>query len=371
MVLNALPHIGPVNASRLSNHFGHEPVACFQASKAELTRLPGIGEKTANALLNWEEHFDLSRELTYLKKASAEFIDWKDERYPESLLEIYDPPIGFYAKGLKGLKNGQSRIAIVGSRRTTLYGLRVAKEFGRRLAGMGICIVSGMARGVDTAAHEGALEADGETIAVLGNGIDIVYPSENLELYRKIAERGSVISEFTFGRRADRQTFPMRNRIVSGLCSGVIVVESDVNGGSMITAKMAADQGRQVYAIPGRIDQASSRGCHQLIREGAVLVTCVEDILEDLRYQMGQMAFDLASDDVTSSEKSGASKKVEVELSDFERTVLELLSGGEKMTLDDLSDRLSEPIHMVSSQLMAMELKKLVIKQMDGTFESV
>ena len=181
----------------------------------------------------------------------------------------------------------QPCIAVVGSRRTTLYGQSVAKKLGSDLARLGFCVVSGLARGIDTAAHEGALSVGGKTAAVLGCGIDIVYPPENLDLYRRIVETGAVLSEFPFGRKADKQTFPMRNRVVAGISEAVVVVESDVQGGAMITARFAGEQGRLIYAVPGRIDQPTSHGCHQLIRDGATLFTGIDDILNELNYLDG------------------------------------------------------------------------------------
>jgi DNA processing protein len=264
MVLNAIPNIGPVNTRRLLEAFANDPLMVIQASDKSLMNVKGIGEKAAQSIRDWSRYFDLQREKLKLKDTGAGFVDWTSDLYPKRLKTIYDPPIGLYQAGEFQFKESQPVIAIVGSRRTTLYGLRVARQFAQRLATMGFCIVSGLARGVDSAAHEGALEAGGHTVAVLGNGLDIIYPPENLELYRKLIDKGAILSEFCFGRRADRQTFPMRNRIISGLSDGVIVVESDVNGGSMITARFAAEHGRQVYAVPGRIDQSTSRGCHQL-----------------------------------------------------------------------------------------------------------
>ena len=207
-----------------------------------------------------------------MAKAAATFITPRDVGYPRLLKEIHDPPIGLYRKGVYDF--AQPCVAIVGSRRTTLYGQSVAKKLAADLARLGFCIVSGLARGIDTAAHEGALSVGGKTAAVLGCGIDIVYPPENLALYRRIEAEGAILSEFPFGRRADRQSFPMRNRVVAGIAEAVVVVETDVSGGSMITARFAGEQGRLIFAVPGRIDQNTSAGCHQLIRDGATLLTC-------------------------------------------------------------------------------------------------
>ncbi|MFZ9683462.1 MAG: DNA-processing protein DprA, partial [Cephaloticoccus sp.] len=285
LVMNALPNIGPITLNRLLEEFGGDPVAVLGASARQLQAGKGVGPAVSASLTDWAKHFDLAREEERMARAGADFITAVDETYPRLLKEIHDPPIGLYRKGNYAFD--QPCIAIVGSRRTTLYGQSVAQRFAAELAQRGFCIVSGLARGIDTAAHEGALSVKGHTVAVLGCGLDIIYPPENLDLYRRIAETGAIVSEFPFGRKADRQSFPMRNRVVAGICDAVIVVESDVAGGSMITARFAGEQGRLVYAVPGRIDQASSAGCHQLIRDGATLLTSVDDILGELSYLDG------------------------------------------------------------------------------------
>jgi DNA processing protein len=240
----------------------------------------------------------------------------------------------------------------------------VTKKFASELARLGFCIVSGMASGTDTAAHEGALEAGGKTVAVFGCGLDTIYPPENKDLYQQIVAQGAVVSEFPFGRRADRQTFPMRNRVVAGMCQGVIVIESAVSGGSMITARFAGEQGRTLMAVPGRIDQASSGGCHQLIRDGAIMVTSVDDILEELRYKRTQFPaeepeFNMGEPESMQSSVSGA-----------EQAVLDCFVGGEIASPDALAERLKRPIAEISGILMGLELKRLVGKRADGRFEA-
>ena len=211
MILNDLPNIGPITLNRLLEEFGDDPRDILASDKRRLESVRGVGPETSAALLNWRTHFDLAREEERLAKAGATFITTRDEGYPKLLKEIHDPPIGLYRKG--DYLFTQPCIAVVGSRRTTLYGQAVAKKLGADLARLGFCVVSGLAR-----------------------GIDIVYPPENLDLYRRITETGAVISEFPFGRKADKQSFPMRNRVVAGMCEAIVVVESDVQGGAMITA---------------------------------------------------------------------------------------------------------------------------------------
>ena len=253
-------------------------------------------------------------------------------------------------------------MAIVGSRRTTLYGQAVAGRFATELARAGCCIVSGLARGIDTAAHEGALAGGGPTAAVLGTGLDLVYPPENLDLYRRVETAGAIVSEFPFGRRADRQSFAMRNRIVSGLCAAVVVVESDVDGGSMITAKFAGDQGRTVFAVPGRIDQPTSAGCHQLIRDGATLCTCIDDILEELGHLPGLRPGELAG--------ARPVPRPQPELTEAEARVFACFAGGALPTLDELAGRTGLAFPELSPALLMLELKKLVARRLDGSYEA-
>jgi DNA processing protein len=355
LVLNGLPHIGPVLLRRLLDAFNHSATAVLSADRAAWLHIEGIGPAAANALSHWPEHFDLEREKRRLAERDVRFLCRGEPEYPSPLLETYDPPIGLYSKGVYTVD--RPCIAIVGTRAPTLYGLRTARQLAAGLTRLGFCIVSGMARGIDTAAHEGALEAGGPTIAVLGCGLDIIYPPENLELYREITRSGAVISEFPFGRRADRQTFPMRNRVVAGLSQAVIVIESAASGGSMITARFAGEQGRTLMAVPGRIDQSSSDGCHQLIRDGAILVTSLDDILEELGYSS------------TSAEASKPSS-VMPELNEAEQTLLQAFRGGAILTVDTLCQTTQLPVALVNSSLMALELKRLVAKRTDGRFEA-
>ncbi len=356
LVLNGLPHIGPILLRRLLDAFSDSAVAVLSADRAEWLCVEGIGPAAANTLRDWPAHFNLKREKDRLAEHDVRFLYRGEPCYPSPLLETYDPPIGLYWKGAYTIE--RPCLAIVGTRAPTLYGLRTAQKLAAGLTRLGFCIVSGMARGIDTAAHEGALDAGGPTVAVLGCGLDIIYPPENLELYRKITHLGAVISEFPFGRRADRQTFPMRNRVVAGLCQGIIVVESAASGGSMITARFAGEQGRSLMAVPGRIDQSSSDGCHQLIRDGAILVTSIDDILEEIGYS-GTTASDAASSPAIP------------ELSEAEQALWQAFRGGALLTVDNLCQTTRLPVALVTSSLMALELKHLVAKRSDGRFEGI
>lgn len=359
MILNALPNIGPIALKRLIAHFGTDPVRIFKASRRELMEVDGIGGTLSEVIANWTSYFDLEKELKELSKHKGRFIASNSETYPPLLKEIYDPPIGLYFLGDYIPK--KKTIAIIGSRRATLYGLKVAKQLAAELARLGFCIVSGMARGADSAAHEGALSVGGKTVAVLGCGPNVIYPPENKDLYAKIRESGAVVSEFSFGKQADKTTFPRRNRIVSGMSQAVIVVETSSNGGSMITARLAGEQGRHVFAVPGRIDQISSKGCHELIREGASLCTSVDVILEELNY--------LSQLELPVQQEFGALREDPSGLSELEKRVFNALRERNIATIDTLSASVDVPSQKISSTLLMLELKKLAAKRSDGSYE--
>ncbi len=361
-ILNALPGIGPITLNRLLDAFDGDPALALRAGRSTLCGIEGLTRKAVDSIVNHSACFDLSREKRETARLEVDFVCREDERYPSLLKEIHDPPIGFYASSDYAFS--RPCVAMVGSRRTTLYGQGVAREMAQELARRGICVVSGMARGVDTCAHKGALDAeDGRTVAVLGCGIDIVYPPENIRLYREIGSRGAVISEFPLGRKADRQTFPMRNRLVSGMSLAVVVVESDTSGGSMITARFAGEQGRLVCAVPGRIDQQSSRGCNQLIRDGAMLLSSVDDLLSELEYESGVPQLNLGYE--------GERQSDICDLSEGESQTLKLFAGGEVLGADRLSLSTRQSAAEMSSTLMMLELKGYIAKRLDGSYEAV
>ena len=362
IILNALPNIGPITLNRILEELGGDPRAVFSAGRRRLEAVKGVGPVIAETIENWREHVNLAREEDRMAKSAAEFITTRDAGYPKLLKEIHDPPIGLYRKGRYDFS--PPCVAIVGSRRTTLYGQAIAKKFGAELARLGFCVVSGLARGIDTAAHDGALSVGGKTAAVLGTGIDLIYPPENLDLYRRIETAGAILSEFPFGRRADRQSFAMRNRIVAGMCDATIVVESDVDGGAMITARFAGEHGRLIFAVPGRIDQNTSAGCHQLIRDGATLMTSVDDLLGELNYLDGlrpQPVGEKPADAVAGRPAN---------LSGIEARVFECFRGGAILTPDTLTAHTGVDAAELSSTLMMLELKRLVVKRADGAFEA-
>ena len=281
IALNMTQGMGAITAKNLIEFFG-SAAEIFNAEPADLARVQGVGKVKADAFAEAFSRVDPVAEEERAKRYAAAIITWDDPDYPARLKEIYDPPLVLYICG-DHKAFSRTGIAIIGTRNATRYGIETAFRFGYQLAAAGYSIVSGMARGIDTEGHRGAVEAHGITIGVLGGALDKFYPAENRKLaHRVIDEGGAIISEYPFGREPDRQTFPMRNRIVSGLSAGVLVVEAAMASGTMITVDQALEQGRTVMAVPGRVDSPTSQGCHKLIRNGARLVTCADDIIDEL-----------------------------------------------------------------------------------------
>ena len=277
--LKSVPQVGNVTFRRLLEQFG-SPEQVFRADEGALARHRGVSSCLAAAIKSHDYRDFAARECEAVIKAGVQIVTFTAENYPRILLEIPDPPPFLYVKG--EVRGSEPTIALVGSRRASTYGLTTTARLATDLAFQGVTVVSGMARGVDTAAHRGALAADGRSIGVLGCGIDVVYPPENRRLFDEMAEKGALVSEFPMGASPLAENFPRRNRIISGMSRGVLVVEATENSGSLITAQCALDQGREVFAVPGNINLASSRGTNRLIKQGAKLVECVEDILDEL-----------------------------------------------------------------------------------------
>jgi DNA processing protein len=280
LALHLVPGLGTRNALKLIRHFG-DPQRIFHASLTELKACAELPLAVAESIHSGITFEDASAEANKAKAIQAEIIPFPDPRYPQRLKEIFDPPILLYARGRTELL-GSHQIAVVGTRRPTPYGRAVAQKLSRELASVGLTIVSGMARGVDTCAHQGALEAGGSTIAVLGNGVDVSYPRENRKLMDQIAQRGLVLSEFSLSSTAFPQNFPIRNRIISGVAYAVLVIEGAQYSGSLITARLALEQGREVLAVPGNITSKPSWAPNLLIKDGAKLIQEASDVVEEL-----------------------------------------------------------------------------------------
>lgn len=281
ITLNLIPGLGSVRIRRLMEHFG-SPEIILHADAALLTQVRGIGPELARAVASWRTTTDAVREIELADRAGASITTLFDEDYPESLRTINDPPVVLYHRGTWTPHDQRRALAIVGSRLATPYGRLTAGRFARELAESGVTIVSGLAKGVDTEAHRATLEAGGRTIAVIGSGLNHLYPADNEGLAAAIADgRGAVVSEFPMNLRPSRTTFPMRNRIISGWSKATLVIEAPLRSGSLITAHQAVEQGRLVFAVPGPVDRPQSEGCHELIRDGAILAARPSQILDD------------------------------------------------------------------------------------------
>jgi DNA processing protein len=366
VVLNLLPGIGPLRVNHLLSLFG-TPQAVLAAKRAELARVPGIGDRLAGVLHHWEQNCSLENELALVKKAGVVLVTREDDDYPALLREIHDPPLCLYVRGNASLlgKLGVA-IAIVGSRRTTHYGIRVAENLATAAALAGWPVVSGLARGIDTVAHQATLSANGKTIAVLGSGLAHVYPQQNIDLGRRIAESaGALLSEFPMLYRPDKRTFPMRNRVISGMTQGTVVVEAGLRSGSLITAGQALEQNRQVFAVPGKVDSPQSRGCHALLKDGARLVENFDDILDEFSQLPGLSRGSITPERAgvgtpATTENPGA----DLQLSDTERKLLSFL-GANEASIDALISALGLPTPAVLGAIVTLEMRH-IIRQLPG-----
>ncbi len=278
--LSLVPGLGINGYWRLLDYF-HSPGDVLQASRKQLYQVPGIREKQISGLASRDIILQRGRdELSKLESVGGEALSFEDPGYPSLLQQISDPPPVIYILGKKELLK-ESSVAIVGSRAATIYGRRTAYSLAGSLAGFSVTVVSGLAHGIDAEAHAGALAVGGDTLAVLGCGLDVVYPRQNRDLYRKIAEQGVLVSEYPLGTQPEGFRFPARNRIIAGLSKGVVIVEAAKKSGSLITAQLALDYGREVFAVPGQVDSHKSAGAHWLLQQGAKLVLGAEDILEE------------------------------------------------------------------------------------------
>jgi DNA processing protein len=350
IALNMVPNLGPVRLRRLLDIFG-SPSGVLSAKRNELRGVNGMNQALIDSLASWESVVDLQQELDRIREFGATPLTIDDADYPALLREIHDPPTVLYVWG-KLEPRDHHAVGVVGSRHPSHYGLECAKKISYQIAYAGLTVVSGLARGIDTASHQGALAAKGRTIAVLGTGLQHFYPPENRALAEKIAASGAVVSEFPMDTTPDRQTFPMRNRIISGWGFGLLVVEAGTNSGALISASQAADQGRNLYAIPGPIDRPTSHGTNRLIQQGAKLVMSVDDILEDV-----QSLFPMAPELVPSKPLN-----LEGDL----LTVYEAIASRET-SIDEIIQRSGIGASSATVALLQLEMRHLV-KQMPGKY---
>ncbi len=351
LALGLIPEIGAATFHRLVKGLGSAE-AVLMASLEALEQIPGVSGEAARAVAGFPWRKALERELRVIETRGFSLVRLGDEGFPQPLAAIYAPPPFLY---LRGTIRPEDRvaIAIVGSRKATSYGIAVAERMSADLAQRGVTIVSGMARGIDAAAHRGALEAGGRTIAVLGCGLGVTYPPEHTELSEQIAANGGVLSEFPVFAPPKPDHFPRRNRIISGLTLGVLVVEAGAESGAMITANYALEQGREVFAVPGQVTARSSRGCHQLIKAGAKLTEGWEDIWEEIEAQLGPPS-------QVGIRGAAAIPPLEQE----EALVVDALEAG-PVQIDDLIGRTRVPPGQMASLLLSLMLKG-VIEELPG-----
>lgn len=350
--LKGIQGIGTKKFLSLYKHFG-DIKKVYYAKEMDFVGIPNINKRDIKNILKNKDMEKVFEDINKLKKQKVDVILYKDKHYPSMLKEIYTPPSILYCKGEMPI-NGVA-MSIVGSRKASYYGLKMAEKLAYELASLGITIVSGMARGIDTYAHRGAIQAKGRTIAVLGCGVDVIYPQENSELMKEIEKKGLVISEFPLTTLPKANNFPARNRIISGLSLGTIVIEAGEKSGSLITAEFALEQGRNVYAIPGNIDNQTSKGTNNLIKEGAKVVTSVEDIVEDiLPYLTSEVS-------LLNRECKQESKLEYKNLSTEEKIIIEKIKMG-YTDGDEIIRACGYSASVVNSCLIMLELKGLIKK---------
>lgn len=343
---NKVPGIGAARLRALLDYFGDLEIA-WAASSHDLQQA-GLDRRSLSNLLKARSEMALEAEVEKLERAQVSVLTWDDAGYPPNLLQVYNAPPVLYVRG-RIEKRDEWAVAVVGTRRASVYGKEIARMMGMGLAQAGVTVVSGLARGIDTLAHRACLDAGGRTIAVLGCGVDVIYPQQNARLAAEILERGALVSEYALGVRPEARNFPPRNRIISGLTLGTVVVEADLGSGALITADFAAEQGREVFSVPGSILARGSRGTNQLIQQGAKMVCNVADVLEELNLTMV-------------SEQAQA--RAVIPENETEALLLQYLSS-EPTHVDELGRAARLPIAQVSSALALMELKGM-IRQVGG-----
>lgn len=359
IVLNMLSGIGYAKYKALVAEF-EEPANIFDAAKSELVRIKGISDTIADKIINYRELADLDNELLRAERGGVQILTLADEEYPDELRSIYDPPLCLYVRGKLPVFK-RNTVAIVGSRKMSMYGERMTKSFAQDAVTHGYVVVSGLAFGVDYAAHKAVVDADGVTVAVLGGGLTQIHPREHIPLAREIIQKGgAVISEFPMDFPVSRTSFPRRNRIVSALSDAVIVIEAGLDSGALITANIALEHGKEVFAVPGNADNPQAKGCHKLIREcAASLAENFSQVLEVLDGGLFSMA-ELAEEPI-------AVYQAESCFSAEEKIVIDILKNGEK-TMDDLAIESNLESGVLLSTLMKLEMKFVVLKNPDKSY---
>jgi DNA processing protein len=356
LALNMTPGVGPRVATKLLEAFG-SPENVFHARRMQLESLR-IKPETIESIMRRELHERAAVELERVKKLGGDILLLDDGSYPAMLREIADPPITLYVRGEWEASLTQPCVGVIGSRLCSTYGTNAAEMLARDLASRGICIISGLARGIDTAAHRGAMRGGGKTVAVLGTGIDGAYPKENMRVIKEIlASGGAVVSQFPLGTPPLKDNFPYRNRIISGLSMGVLIVEASERSGSLITAQLAMEQNREVMAVPGNITSANSYGTNYLIKSGAKLVQQWQDVVAELPTDIAASILPPRIDDDTAN---GREDLAPAELSSNERRIWSLLSSDEPVHIDVLLQASGMSFGDLNTALVALDIRDLI-----------
>ncbi len=366
IILNMISGVGPIRLSRLCEKFG-SPSAVLSAKRNEISSVDGIGSALAEEISKWRTQTDLDAELKLVDKAGVGIITRGDTGYPSRLAELPDAPLCLYVRGNADALNG-NLIGVVGSRRITNYGRRMSDYLSSSAAYAGWTVVSGLAFGTDAVAHEAAMNAKGLTVAVLGGGLARIFPQDHIALARRIVEtNGALISEFPMEFPPNKRSFPMRNRVISGLSLGTIVIEAGTTSGALITAKFALEQGRAVFAVPGEADNPQARGCNRLIKDGAKLVESFDDVLDDFEFLPGVVKKEERS---SAQGRGGAEKSDEdLKLDEDEARILALLEEGER-SADSLAIGSGIPAGRLLALLMKMEMKKIIVQNPGKIFSA-
>jgi len=353
------PQVGPVLFGRLIERFGSAQAA-LGTPASRLTEVEGIGQATADAIARQRDGADVLAEVELAARHEVRILCREDEDYPVLLRHLPDPPICLYVCGRLEPEDGVA-LAVVGARRCTTYGREQSRRFGYQLASHGLTVVSGLARGVDAESHKGALQAGGRTVAVLGNGLSRIYPPEHADLAGRICRQGAVVSELPMTYSPEAKNFLPRNRLIAGLALGVLVIEAARRSGSLTTARLASEYDREVFALPGRVDEQCAQGTNGLIRDQhAKLVTCIEDILSEL----GQVGEALGIPDVDTDGGAEVSSSLPEGLSDQERAVLEML-GRDERSIEQIAAGTGQPAAQVAAALITLQLRGLA-RQLPG-----
>ena len=359
IALKNVPGVGTYLYKRLIDRFG-SPMDVFNAKESELKKIKGISSRAVYGIINCNSFDDSRKELNSIEKSGFSIVTMNDPLYPSLLTYIPDPPA--FLSYIGKLDNTYPCISIVGSRKATSYGLNVASDLGYDLALRGFQVVSGMARGIDSAAHKGALKAKGKTLAILGTGLGRIYPRENRQLFYDIADKGAVISEFNVKTGPDARNFPIRNRIIAGISTGTIVVEAAVRSGSLITARLAVDYGREVFAVPGSIHSFKSMGTHDLLKHGAKLVGNYKDVIEELHHMIHSEK--VLSSAVEKDKKNATRLQPACNADKYQRAVVDILEPYPQH-IDIIIEKSGVDAGRVSAALLDLELKG-IIKQSPG-----